>query len=147
MKKIFLVSFFLLLAWAAAGQVRFMTGSTDALRSEAIRQGKLVFIDVYTTWCIPCKQMDDDVFSRRDVGDFMARYFVCAKYDGDLETGAALSQRYGVDAVPSYLIFDTSGELLARTSGARTAREFLRDMRTILDDLKARGLSVPGGND
>lgn len=136
MKKILIVLPALLLASFVWGQTSFMTGSLDAVRKEAIRQEKLVFIDIYTTWCNPCKQMDRDVFSRRDVEEFMQRHFVCARYDGEQPTGAALSQRYDVDAVPTFLIFDTRGELLARTSGARTAREFLRDMRTILQRLR-----------
>lgn len=144
MKGIFIALLFLLAAAAAPAQVRFHTGSLDAVRSEAVQKGKLVFIDIYTTWCGPCKQMDRDVFSRRDVGDFMDEQFVCARYDGEQETGAALAQRYGVDAVPTFLIFNIEGELLGRTSGARTAGEFLRDMRTLLDKLRERGDLAPG---
>lgn len=36
---------------AAQAQVKFETKSTDAVREMAIKQGKLVFIDLYASWC------------------------------------------------------------------------------------------------
>lgn len=124
------------IAAAACGQVKFETKSTDALRAMAEKTGKLVFIDLYATWCPPCRMMDKHVFSRRDVGDFMERYFVSAKFDTDKATGSDLLERYGEGAVPTYLIFDTAGNLLGRIQGASSAEEFMNDIQTILDRQK-----------
>ena len=44
-------------------------------------QGKMVFVDCYTTWCGPCKMMAQEVFSREDVGQFMNTRFVNVKLD------------------------------------------------------------------
>lgn len=41
---------------AADAQVRFLDSSTDAVRKEAIAQDKLVFIDLYATWCGPARR-------------------------------------------------------------------------------------------
>ena len=72
---------------AAQAQVKFETKSTDAVREMAIKQGKLVFIDLYASWCPPCRMMERQVFSRKDVGEFMDQRFVAAKYDTDKTTG------------------------------------------------------------
>lgn len=69
----------------------------------AVKTGKLVFIDLYATWCPPCRMMEREVFSRKDVGDFMERHFVAAKYDVDKTTGKELLKRYGSGAIPLYL--------------------------------------------
>lgn len=126
---------FLLLACAgtaAQAQVRFETKSTDAVREIAVKQGKPVFIDLYATWCPPCRLMEREVFSRKDVGEFMEKRFVAAKYDVDKTTGRELMQRYGTGAIPLYLVFDTDGELLGRIEGASEAETFMDNLRTIL---------------
>lgn len=132
MKKLIFVLMLALGAVAAQGQVRFETKSTDAVREMAQKQGKLVFIDLYASWCPPCRMMDKQVFSREDVGEFMQQHFVAAKYDTDKTTGKELMKRYGRGAIPLYLVFDTEGELLGRIQGAAAADEFIDNLKTIL---------------
>lgn len=120
-------------AMAAHAQVRFETGPTDKVREAAIKADKLVFIDLYATWCGPCRSMERNVFSRKDVGEFMDRYFVAAKYDVDKPTGKAISEKYGVRSIPTYLVFNTSGELLSRIQGASDAATFLNNLRSVID--------------
>ena len=62
MKKLIFVLLLALGAGAAQGQVKFETKSTDAVREMAIKQGKLVFIDLYASWCPPCRMMEREVF-------------------------------------------------------------------------------------
>lgn len=115
------------------GTGKFETKSTDAVREMAVKTGKLVFIDLYATWCPPCRTMEREVFSRKDVGDFMEQHFVAAKYDVDKTTGKELLKRYGSGAIPLYLVFDTQGELLGRIQGAAKPDKFWADLQTILD--------------
>ena len=125
MKKLIFILMLALAAGAAQAQVKFETKSTDAVREMAVKTGKLVFIDLYATWCPPCRMMEREVFSRKDVGDFMERHFVAAKYDVDKTTGKELLKRYGSGAIPLYLVFDTQGELLGRIQGAAKPDEFI----------------------
>ena len=98
----------------------------------AVKQGKLVFIDLYADWCPPCRAMEREVFSRKDVGEFMDQRFVAAKYDTDKTTGRELMKKYGSGAIPLYLVFDTQGELLGRIQGAADADTFMDNLRTII---------------
>ena len=103
MKKWLLILAVTLAANAAQAQVKFETAATDNVREMAIKQGKLVFIDLYASWCPPCRMMSRHVFSRKDVGKFMDERFVAAKYDTDKEPGKTLLARYGEGAIPLYL--------------------------------------------
>ena len=132
MKKLLFLLTFALGTGAAQAQVKFETKSTDAVREMAIKQGKLVFIDLYASWCPPCRMMERQVFSRKAVGEFMDQRFVAAKYDTDKATGRELMKRYGRDAIPLYLVFDTRGELLGRIQGAADAETFMDNLRTII---------------
>ena len=137
MKRILLLFLLLLGAVGAEAQVRFMTRSTDGVRRQAVEQNKLVFIDLFATWCPPCQMMEREVFSRSDVGAFMEQHFVCAKYDIDKTTGRELLKRYGNRRVPLYLIFNTEGELLGRIRGATDLERFMAEVKRIFDTLPA----------
>lgn len=127
MKKILFTLLLVLgISAAADAQVRFLDSSTDAVRKEAIAQDKLVFIDLYATWCGPCKAMERDVFSKKEVGDFMDEYFVAAKYDIDKPTGKALAGKHGVRSIPTYLVFNTEGDLLGKITGIHAGRRVYR---------------------
>lgn len=132
MKKLIFILMLALGAGAAQAQVKFETKSTDAVREMAVKQGKLVFIDLYADWCPPCRAMEREVFSRKDVGEFMDQHFVAAKYDTDKSTGRDLLKKYGSGAIPLYLVFDTQGELLGRIQGAADADTFMDNLRTII---------------
>lgn len=107
MKKTILATLLLLGAVASRAQVRFEALSTDALRERAMKSGKLVFIELHADWCPPCRVMEREVFSDREVGEFFERHFVAARYDTDRRTGRALMKRYGSGAIPLGLVFDT----------------------------------------
>ncbi len=121
-----------------SAQVRFETGSTDSVRRMAQQQSKLVFIDLYADWCPPCRSMERQVFSRTEVGEFMARYFVAAKYNVDQTLGRELLSEYGRGSIPLYLIFDTEGNLWGRIEGASSADTFVKDLRSVIDRYEKR---------
>lgn len=131
-EKAILATLLLLGAVAVRGQVRFETLSTDALRERAVKSGKLVFIELYADWCPPCRVMEREVFSDREVGAFFERHFVAARYDTDRSTGRALMKRYGSGAIPLGLVFDAEGNLLGRIQGAAAPEVYLNDLREIL---------------
>ena len=50
MKKSIFTLLLALAAWTAGAQVRFETESTDAVHEMAVREGKMVFVDLYASW-------------------------------------------------------------------------------------------------
>ena len=123
----------------AAAQVRFETGSTDSVRRMAQQQNKLVFIDLYANWCPPCRAMERQGFSQQEVGDFMAKHFIAAKYNVDETTGRELMSEYGRGSIPLYLVFDTGGNLWGRIEGAAPAGEFMDNLRTVIARYEKEG--------
>lgn len=57
------------LGWAGTG-IRFAEGSWKELLETAKKEGKLIFVDCYTEWCQPCKQMEQQVFPSKKWGSF-----------------------------------------------------------------------------
>ena len=79
---------------------------------------KLVFLDVYTDWCLPCKIMDEDVFSDKRLASYFKERFVSYKVNAERGTGPLIAANYNVPGYPTLLFLDTDGELLDMKIGA-----------------------------
>ncbi len=137
-KRVLFALLFVATIFGASAQVSFVSGSPDKLYDMADDQDKLVFMDLYASWCPPCKMMERDVFSRSDVGTFMSKNFISAKFNVDEKMGGELSRKYGVSSIPTYLIFSDDGELIGRMSGATQPTEFIAQMQKVIDAEKKK---------
>jgi thiol-disulfide isomerase/thioredoxin len=105
--------------------IRFTEGSWSQVLSEAKKQNKLIFIDIYTTWCGPCKVMSAKVFTDAKVGEKFNETFINFKIDAEKGEGIALAKTYAITAYPTYLFVNANAELVYRSIGAMPAEKFL----------------------
>lgn len=146
MKKILL--FLLILPFAVIGQEKGITFehglNWSQIKEKAKKENKFIFVDLFTTWCGPCKYMSASVFPQTKVGDFFNSKFVNAKIqmdktDKDSEEVKAWyeeAERFGKDykiaAYPTFLIFNPQGELVHRMVGGGDADEFIERSKDAL---------------
>ena len=110
------------------------TVTMEEMFATAAQQGKLIFMDCYASWCGPCKQMAQEVFTQDDVADFFNENFYCAKYDMEKGEGLRLNEKYGVGAYPTFLFIDPETTFIVYTSiGGRPAEQFIAEGRKALD--------------
>ncbi len=98
----------------------------DAL-AKAKAEGKLVFMDCYTTWCGPCRMMDKDIFPQQEVGEYFNSRFVCIKKDMEQGEGQDLAKRYKISAFPTMLILNADGEVLHTIVGAKSKERLIEE--------------------
>jgi len=114
--------------------------SKDSLLSDALAQskkeGKLVFIDCYTTWCGPCKLLAKDIFPQKEVGDFYNSHFINLSFDMEKGEGLKIRAKYAVRAYPTLLFLNAQGEIVHVGAGAMPANEFIELGKTALDDTR-----------
>jgi len=79
---------------------------------------KLVFVDFYTDWCLPCQLMDEDVFTDPDMADFLNDNFINYKINAEEGGGPDLSVIFEVKAYPTLLFLDHKGRVILRKQGA-----------------------------
>ena len=121
----------------AGAQTNFNEGKTfQQILAQATAEGKPVFIDCYTEWCGPCKQMAKNVFPQKEAGDYFNSKFVCWKVDMEKGEGPELAKKYEVAAYPTFLILNADGSLRATQVGSAPLDKFIKTIDTLLNEEK-----------
>ncbi len=94
------------------------TNSIVELSDQAIASNKLIFLDVYADWCLPCKVMDEEVFVDRKLGDFYNAHFISYKADSENGVGGEIANLFNVRGLPTLLFLDQKGNLLLENEGS-----------------------------
>ena len=102
----------------------------------AKKEGKLVFVDCYTSWCGPCRDMAEKVFPQKEAGDYFNPRFVCVKYDMEKGEGEALAKRFEVRAYPTFLIVRPDGTAQHKIVGGSDLKAFIAQVEEGLDEKK-----------
>ncbi len=108
----------------AAG-IMFHEGTWAEALELSKSENKPIFLDVYATWCGPCKRLKKNTFSDREVGEFFNAAFINVAVDGEKGEGLELARKYGVNAYPSLIFINQNGEVISYTKGYHNAKQFL----------------------
>ena len=100
--------------------------SWQQLLQQAAAEKKLVFVDVYTKWCGPCKLMADQVFTLPEVSNFYNASFVNYQLDAEEGEGIELKKKYDVQVYPTYLFIDpATGAIVHKSTSRQEPKVFL----------------------
>lgn len=99
----------------------------------AKQENKLIFLDIYATWCGPCKQLKKNTFSNAEVGTLYNQKFVNVAFDGEQGDGAMLAQKYRVTGYPSLLFIDGNGKVVEQTGGYHNPGELIELGKKIIE--------------
>ncbi len=111
---------------------------TSAL-AEAKTTKKPIMMDVFATWCGPCKLLDQNVFSRSEVGE-ASKAFVTVKIDGD--QNESLKRHYRVAGYPTVLFLAPDGKEIGRSYGA-VSYDIMLEVMAKAQEKFAGGASTP----
>lgn len=93
---------------------------------QAQSSGKLIFIDVHTSWCGPCKEMAKTTFLDAEVGKEFNKRFINLKIDAEKDTdGPMISKAYTVTGYPTLLFINGEGKLIRKLVGKQSKEKLL----------------------
>lgn len=109
---------------------------TQAL-TKAKKENKLVFIDCYFTGCVPCEQMDREVFPNAAVSKTLESDFVTLKVNIFTEKlGDTLKVQHILNGFPTFLVLNGDGKLVANTSGYKDPGDLIMLLTNAKDKAK-----------
>ena len=92
----------------------------------AKKEDKRVVIDFVTTWCGPCKIMDQLVYSSQPIYE-KSEDVIFLKLDGDDER--ELNKQYQIKAYPTVILLDSDGQEIRRRSGYQSVSKLLEFLK------------------
>jgi len=107
-------------------QIQFKHISLKEAKALAKEQNKPIFVDVFATWCGPCKYMANTTFQDSLIGNYFNREFINVKIDGEKADGPSIMSEYGITAYPTLLFISPKGELIERFVGAAETKTLRR---------------------
>ncbi len=136
MKNFLILTLMLFFAVSGFSQgIKFEHGTWKEVLAKAEQTHKPVFVDVYTSWCGPCKKMNKDIFPLEEVGKVYNANFICYQIDAEKGEGIKIAQKYNVMSYPTYLFIKADGVLFSRASGSMESENFIKVSKAALTDL------------
>ncbi|MBI5381848.1 MAG: thioredoxin family protein [Opitutae bacterium] len=102
----------------------------DAALKQAATDSKIVLIDFFTTWCGPCKMLDQTTWKDAKVIELLGAKTVPLKIDAERE--AKLAKRYKIDVYPTILLVKSDGSEIDRLVGYRKPEKFIEEFTAAL---------------
>ncbi len=117
-------------AFALALAVAVEPPSFDALVKETSATNTPIVIDVFTTWCKPCAELEKTTFSNAKVIAALSKArFI--RYDAERGPGVEVADRFAINSYPSVLLLTPDGTLMTRLI-AQTPEGFVAEVAPLL---------------
>ena len=101
----------------------YRTNNLGNILDHAENEDKLVYVDIYTDWCLPCKIMNESVYSDKETMDYLNENFICYKVNGEKVNGPDLVALFEVKNYPGILFLNQRGGIIEKSLGGLTKSE------------------------
>ncbi|AFL81416.1 thioredoxin-related protein [Aequorivita sublithincola DSM 14238] len=155
MKNILLLALLLVFGVANSQEIKWMT-MNEAIAAQK-KEPKKIFMDVYTTWCGPCKMLDKNTFSDKNVAAYVNKHYYAVKFDAegteeiDYQDFVYTNPNYDparkgrnsqhlfahamkVTAYPTVVFFKDNGDIIQAVPGYRTPPQLELFLKMIQSD-------------
>jgi len=106
--------------------ISFQKINFEKAKKEALKTGKLIFIDAYTDWCGPCKRMAATSFKDKEVGELFNENFINLKIEMEKNPdGKEIARLYNVRAYPTLIFIDGNGRVVKQSIGMKTTSQLI----------------------
>ena len=117
-------------------EVSFIEQDWEKTLKSAKESHKLIFVDLYATWCGPCKMLKRNTFTNKEVAEFFNANFVNASVDVEKGVGISLAEKYNVSMLPTLIVAREDGKPILFTTGYLEPKEILKFARAALEKSK-----------
>ncbi|PHN04067.1 thioredoxin fold domain-containing protein [Flavilitoribacter nigricans] len=119
-----------LIHWLVPGNgqpaIPFLNKDLNEVREIAGQQGSLYFAFFTANWCAPCHWMEEQAFTSAPLISYVRQHYLAVKVDIDERGNRPHQERFQVKLLPSILVFNAQGQLLAKIETALSGEDLLK---------------------
>ena len=112
----------------------------DAARARALKENKLIFMDVSTGWCGWCIKLKKDTFPSQEGQAALARFVPLAietqLKDGSPTADKGIERAYNVEGFPALFVLDANGKVVSQQPGYLPPKDFAAWLNQVLASRK-----------
>ncbi len=112
-------------------KIIFGNDDFDKALADSKSQNKPIFLDVYTSWCGWCKQLDNTTYKDPSVIRYINKNFIPLKINAEYAKGPEIAKRYAVDSYPRMMFLDSTGKSLLTLIGYCDAPNLLKSANQV----------------
>lgn len=113
--------------------ISFQQGTFNDALLLAKKGNKVVFLDIYATWCGPCKMLKRNTFSDSEVGEVFNKNFINIAIDAEKGEGEEIARKYKVSGFPTLLFVNPDGSVVKSTMGYHNPKQFIELGKSVLN--------------
>lgn len=133
MTRVFIILFLIVMKLSThATGIEFSTDAWADVLKQAKAKQKIIFLDVYATWCGPCRHLEKNVFTQPALAEFYNEHFISKRIDAEREE-LAFIETLDIQAYPTLIFLDANGNVINRAEGAPDAEELLEKAKQVLE--------------
>ena len=126
-------------------EIKFSSKTYKEVLAAAKISHKKVFIDAFATWCAPCKELRKHTFNDPKAAAYFNKHFVNFSIDVEKGEGVELAKTWRVEGLPTLLIVDENGQILANHVGFVDGKGLILFAREATDNIQSQH-SNPASN-
>ena len=131
-----LVSAVVVAVMAISAKPSNITWERDYMKAieRARSEKKLIIADMFTDWCVLCKQMDAETFADRRLIEEMADKYVWLKLNTETDAnGMRMQKEFSIADYPTILVLDGKGAEIDRIAQFMPSPQFRKSVASMLD--------------
>lgn len=102
---------------ANCAELKWFKGDLNKAIETAKKEDKIIMIDYFAVWCIPCKNFDKEVWQNEEAIKKISKMdIIPMKLDAEKE-GVESAKKYSITAYPTILFIDKNGNEIGRKVG------------------------------